>query len=68
MRGWQTATGGLLSDSKEEAFGEIASSFIRTDYIRYSKDAYFKENEKTEIIQNLIKQIELLEIEGGNNA
>ena len=68
MRGWQTATGGLLSDSKEEAFGEIASSFIRTDYIRYSKDAYFKENEKTEIIQNLIKQIELLEIEGGKNA
>ena len=61
MRGWQTVTGGLLSEAKEEAFGEIISSFIRTDYIRYSKEAHFEENEKSEMIQRLVEQIEILE-------
>ncbi len=61
MKGWQTATGGLLSDSKTEAFGEIAASFIRTDYIRYSKRGAFKEGELAQIIKNLSTQIEILE-------
>ncbi len=62
-KGWLTATGGLLSETKEEAFGEIAAGFIRTDFIRYSQDAHFLENEKSELIQNLIKQIDILETE-----
>ena len=66
MKGWQTVTGGLLSDSKEEAFGDIASSFIRTDYIRYSSTTQFNENEKTELIQKLIDNIEILEKEEGD--
>ena len=61
MKGWQTATGGLLSDAKTEAFGEIAASFIRTDYIRYSKRGAFKEGELAQIIKNLSTQIEILE-------
>lgn len=66
MKGWQIVTGGLLSDSKEEAFGDIASSFIRTDYIRYSSTTQFNENEKTELIQKLIDNIEILEKEEGD--
>ena len=62
-KGWQTVTGGLLSETKEEAFGEIAASFIRTDFIRYSQNAHFLENEKIDLIKNLIKQIEILETE-----
>lgn len=51
----------LLSDSKYEAFGEITNAFIRTDYIRYSSEGAFLENEKTELIDNIIKNIEILE-------
>lgn len=61
MKGWQTATGGLLSDTKTEAFGEITSSFIRTDYIRYSKRGAFKDGELAELKKNLSDQIEILE-------
>ena len=62
-KGWQTATGGLLSDTKENAFGEIAAAFIRTDFIRYSQSSRFQEKEKDELILNIIKQIEILETE-----
>ncbi len=65
MKGWQKVTGGLLSDSKEEAFGDIAACFIRTDFIRYSKGTQFNENEKSELIQKLIDRIEILEKEEG---
>ena len=67
MKGWQKVTGGLLSDSKEEAFGDIAACFIRTDFIRYSKGTQFNENEKSELIQKLIDRIEILEKEEGEN-
>ena len=67
MKGWQKVTGGLLSDSKEEAFGDIAACFIRTDFIRYSKGTQFNENEKFELIQKLIDRIEILEKEEGEN-
>lgn len=60
-RGWQTVTNGLLSDEKEEAFGDIAATFIRTDFIRYSQNAHFSENEKNELIRTLITKIEILE-------
>ena len=72
MQGWQAVTRGLLSDEKEEAFCDIASGFVRTDYIRYSSNASFEGNEKKELIEKLIKNIELLEKEdnpkGDSNA
>ena len=61
MNGWQTATGGLLSDAKLEAFGEITGSFIRTDYIRYSKNAAFEPDEIKQTVEKLTYQIEVLE-------
>lgn len=61
MQGWQTATGGLLSDTKTEAFGNIAASFIRTDFIRYSKNGKFEENELINLIEKNISQIQILE-------
>jgi len=61
MKGWQDAGYGILSEAKEEAFGEIVSSFIRTDYIRYSKKGSFTEGELEELIKKLTNQIELLE-------
>ena len=55
----------LLSADKYTAFEEIASSFIRTDYIRYSNDKCssnsFINGEKTSLIDNLVKNIEILE-------
>ncbi len=72
MQGWHTSTGSLLSDSKEEAFGDIAASFIRMDYIRFSKNGAFNSDEKKELIEKLINRIEILEKEekpeGENNA
>ena len=68
MKGWHSVTGDLLSDSKEEAFGEIASAFIRTDYIRYSKRGAFKNGELSELIKKLSDCIEILETEGEASA
>ena len=67
MNGWQAATAGLLSAEKTEAFGEIVSGFVRTDFIRYSKRGTFKEGELRELIKKLCEQIEILE-EGDVNA
>ena len=61
MPGFYKVTGGLLSEQKEEAFGEIASSFIRTDFIRYSNNAAFEKDELKKMIENLTAQIETLE-------
>ena len=63
MPGFYKATNSVLSSQKEEAFGDIAASFIRTDYIRYSNDGAFKNGEKKELITNLINKIENLEKE-----
>ena len=57
----------LTPHSKEEAFGDIAACFIRTDFIRYSKGTQFNANEKSELIQKLIDRIEILEKEEGEN-
>lgn len=61
MPGFYKVTGGLLSEIKEEAFGEIASSFVRTDFIRYSNNAAFEKDELKKMIENLTAQIETLE-------
>lgn len=68
MKGWHAVTGDLLSDSKEDAFGEIAAAFIRTDYIRYSKRGAFKEGELGELIKKLSDCIEILESQGEAHA
>lgn len=61
MKGFLSRTQGLLTDEKEEAFGKIAETFIRTDYIRYSPGKKLKADEKQSIITTTIKQIEILE-------
>lgn len=60
-KGWQSATSGLLSDTKNEAFDDIAASFIRTDFIRYSKNGAFKTGELKELVEKLSTCIETLE-------
>ena len=73
MKGFYQATGQVLSENKENAFGQLAASFIRTDYIRYSKasDSNFGENEKKELIEKAIagittiETVEKVEKEGG---
>ena len=62
MPGFYKATGGLLSEKKEEAFGDIAATFIRTDYIRYKTGASFETDEVIVLIEKLIKNIETLEL------
>ena len=61
MAGWQSVTGGLCSDKKEDAFGEIAACFIRTDYIRYSKGGSFEKDELVKLVEKLVLIIETLE-------
>jgi len=61
MAGWQSVTGGLCSDKKEDAFGEIAACFIRTDYIRYSKGGAFEKDELVKLVDKLVLIIETLE-------
>lgn len=61
MNGFYKATLHLLSPEKEDAFIGIANTFVRTDFIRYSKDASFKGGEKEEIIAKIIRNIEIIE-------
>lgn len=61
MNCFYNATSHLLSEKKEEAFNEIAASFIRTDFIRYSSGAAFNQNEKKDLIIKLIEKIEIME-------
>lgn len=61
MDGFFKATLHLLSEEKENAFVEIATSFTRTDFIRYSKDASFNGGEKQILIQKIIQNIEIIE-------
>lgn len=61
VNGFNQATGGIAQESKIDAVGEIAGMFIRTDYIRYAKNAVFLNNEVQEIIEKLINNIETLE-------
>lgn len=67
MKGFTKATCGLASEKKENAAGEIAAMFIRTDFIRYSNNSYgktkakFNKDELNQIIEGLIKNIEMIE-------
>ena len=61
MPGFYKATGGLLSEKKTEAFGQIAASFVRTDYLRYKNGSAFKAGELAKLVENNISSIEILE-------
>ncbi|MCQ2590285.1 MAG: hypothetical protein MJ179_07670 [Treponema sp.] len=61
MEGFYKATCNLLSDKKTFAAEEIIRVFVRTDFIRYSKDAAFNVNERQQLISTLMNSIETLE-------
>ena len=54
-------TQGLLSEEKQNAFDDIVTAFVRTDYIRYSSASSFNEGEKEALIKQLIDDIITLE-------
>jgi len=60
-KGFLEVTNGLVSEEKENAFDDIAATFIRTDYIRYKEGASFLENEKNDLCSMVINKIETLE-------
>ncbi|MCR5435475.1 MAG: hypothetical protein K6E97_00250 [Treponema sp.] len=61
MNSFYTSTQHQLSSVKEDAFIGIAETFIRTDYIRYSDNASFKNDEKSELINKLLRNIDIIE-------
>lgn len=65
---YNSVTQNLLGESKDEAFGELISIFIRTDYIRYSHDGNFGENEKNQLVEKTIASIEILESQEEKNV
>ncbi|MCQ2587381.1 MAG: hypothetical protein MJ174_04630 [Treponema sp.] len=68
MNCFYKATLHLLSSEKEDAFIGIASTFTRTDYIRYSKDASFHGGEKESLISKIIRNIEIIETPEENKS
>lgn len=66
MKNFINITQNLLSDSKNEAFGEIVNVFIRTDFIRYSKNTHFLEGELSQMVNKIIMNIEIIESEEQN--
>lgn len=54
-------TNNLLVEEKQNACDEIINVFVRTDYIRYSSCPEFLENERVELIEKLITNIEIIE-------
>ena len=60
------ATLSLADENKQNAFEDIVRVFVRTDYIRFSSSGRFKDGEFSELINNLINDI--LVIEEGKNA
>ena len=63
------ATCGLADEKRLDAFESIIAVFVRTDYIRFSSasDARFKEGELSQIVNNLIEAINVIE-EGGKET
>ncbi|MBP5568526.1 MAG: hypothetical protein J6X54_04815 [Treponema sp.] len=63
LMGFYEATNSMISEKKLPACEYITQVFIRTDYIRYSKDSSFERGEKDDLITNLLQAIEVLETE-----
>ena len=63
---FENATCGLADEKRSNAFENIISIFVRTDYIRFSsgKKAAFENGELSSIVSNLIDAITVIE-EGG---
>lgn len=61
LNGFYAATSDLLSEKKVPACEDIAELFIRTDYIRYSKNMNFNGGEKQQIISRLMNAIDVIE-------
>lgn len=61
MAGFMNTTGNTVSELKQEAFGDIVSTFVRTDYIRYKDNSVLLENEKENLCSMVIEKIEILE-------
>ena len=63
---FEKATCGLADEQRQDAFENIISVFVRTDYIRFSdsSNAVFEQGELPEIINRLIDSITVIE-EGG---
>lgn len=61
MNGFNEATGNLADDNKVMAAGDIVSSFIRTDFVRYASGAIFMPDEVKKTVHILKKSIETLE-------
>ena len=73
---FEQATCGLADENRYAVFENIISIFVRTDYIRFSDspDARFEEGELSQILNNLVDGIEIIEDEkigenkGGRDA
>lgn len=61
MKAFYNATKNLIDGKKETACEDISQIFIRTDFIRYSSDASFENDEKDGIIGRLLNDIEDIE-------
>lgn len=59
--GFYNIYGDLLSDAKESAAESLTGVFIRTDYVRYSREGKFLELEKGTIVNTLTDIILILE-------
>ena len=61
----------FLSSQTQEAFFELITFFIRTDYIKYNANKHFLENEKQEILEKtvtLIYSLEKIEVQCKEDA
>lgn len=61
IKGYFIATNNLASEEKQEAFEDITSTFIRTDYIRYKSGSKLFANEKDDLCKMVLNRIEILE-------
>lgn len=61
--GFQNIFQGLLSEKKEDAVEELTGIFTRTDYIRYSKNGTFENNELENLITSIKEIITTFETE-----
>lgn len=64
------ATGGLADENRQASFEDIIGTFVRTDYIRFSKspDAVFAAGEFASLVNNLIDDINVIEEEPKKNV
>ena len=63
LKSFYEATNNLISEKKIPACEDITQVFIRTDYIRYSKESSFERGEKEQLISRLLNAIDILETE-----